>query len=184
MMSLTKLSGLPHEQAMQLYTYRTMSYNGYTTDRIVWKMGITNLELGMLLMGFDADELEKLQAQADRNEKRFIERLARNVRPSDEEIRRRKSCSNSVFRSAYPEVDRDALVGDTQTIAIQVNGKTRGTVEATTNALEQTIEQLAYQNDRVKPHIEGRQITRKVFVMGCVLNFVVQDKSEQPKGVN
>jgi len=81
----------------------------------------------------------------------------------------------SVFRSCWPMPDPDALIGLTQTIAIQVNGKLRGTVEAPSDALEQTVEQLAYQNDRVKAHIEGKHITRKVFVEGHVMNFVTSD---------
>jgi len=86
------------------------------------------------------------------------------------------TAAKSIFRSSWPEVDPNALVGETQTIAIQVNGKLRGTVEAPTNSLEQTVEQFAYQNDRVKPYIEGRRITRKIFVEGRMLNFVVQDR--------
>lgn len=163
---------LPHDHVQHLCYISYLIFNGTTWDKVVQRRNLTYLELGMLLMILDADEIKELQTQAEQNWDDYVER----EKQDREQERKYKLLVWALGSpSVWPEVDPNTLVGVNTTIAIQVNGKLCGTVEAPNDALEQTVEQLAYQNDRIKAHIEGKHITRKVFVEGRVLNFVVQD---------
>ncbi len=82
--------------------------------------------------------------------------------------------TESIFRSHWPEYDPDAVVGDTITIAVQVNGKLRDSVTVLADASQETVEKTAFERGRIKAHTEGKQIVKKIFVKGRILNIVVK----------
>ncbi len=82
--------------------------------------------------------------------------------------------SGSVFKSRWPQYDPEAIVGDTIEVAIQVNGKLRDSVRVAPDADQDAVEQEALARDRVRSHVEGKQIVRKIYVKGRVLNIVVK----------
>lgn len=177
--------GLPMHQVKHLCYICTLICNGATWDKVIRRRNMTYLDLGIVLMAFDDMEISELMIKGEQNWDDFVEREKRDIE-RERSYRAYEQVNEKRFgsRQCWPVADpncfrldgRPLPLLDTETIAIQVNGRLRGTVEALTDALEQTVEQLAYQNDRVKAHIENRQITKKVFVMGRVLNFVVQDR--------
>jgi leucyl-tRNA synthetase len=73
----------------------------------------------------------------------------------------------------WPEADPALVVADTVTIAIQVNGKLRGEVQATLAAGEAEVRALAEAEERVKAHLAGKAIRKVVFVPRRLMNFVV-----------
>ena len=152
----------------------TLIFNGATWDKVVQRREITYSELGVLLMPLNADEIRELQAQGEQNWSDFIVQ-------TEEDIRLTKWHKAHPRISRWPEPDPNCFdlngrpLFDTETIAIQVNGKLRGTVVVPTGTSQLLVEDAAFQDTRITAHIEGKQITRKVFVPGRVLNFVVQD---------
>lgn len=58
-------------------------------------------------------------------------------------------------------------------IAVQVNGKLRGTVEAPAGTGQKEVESLAHAQENVTRHLGGVTIRRVVFVPDRLLNFVV-----------
>ena len=81
----------------------------------------------------------------------------------------------SVFRSAWPEYDPDAVVGDTVEIAVQVNGRLRDSIVVEADADQDSVERMALASSRVKAHTEGKTIIKSVFVKGRILNLVVKE---------
>jgi len=73
----------------------------------------------------------------------------------------------------WPEADPALVVADTVTIAIQVNGKLRGEVQAALAASEAEVRALAEAEERVKAHLAGKTIRKVVFVPRRLVNFVV-----------
>ena len=72
----------------------------------------------------------------------------------------------------WPQVDAQALVRDSLTLAVQINGKLRGTIEVPANASKEEAEALARANSNVAAFLEG-QIVRKVIVVpGKIVNIV------------
>jgi leucyl-tRNA synthetase len=73
----------------------------------------------------------------------------------------------------WPAFDPALVVADTVTIAVQVNGKLSGEVQAAVAATEADVRALAEADDRVKVHLSGKSIRKVVFVPKRLMNFVV-----------
>jgi leucyl-tRNA synthetase len=73
----------------------------------------------------------------------------------------------------WPAFDPALVAADTVTIAVQVNGKLRGEVQAPASAGEAEVRALAEAEERVRAHLAGKAIRKVVFVPKRLLNFVV-----------
>jgi len=73
----------------------------------------------------------------------------------------------------WPLFDPALVAADTVTIAVQVNGKLRGEVQAPAAAGEAEVRALAEREERVKGHLAGKTIRKVVFVPKRLVNFVV-----------
>lgn len=80
----------------------------------------------------------------------------------------------SIFKSEWPKYDPQAIIADTITIAVQVNGKLRGQVEVAADADEATIIKEAKLVERVKPHIDGKTLVKEIYVKGRLVSLVVK----------
>jgi len=78
-----------------------------------------------------------------------------------------------VLDAGWPEVDESALVQDTLTLAVQVKGKLRGTIEVAADADRQAIEQTALTEENVVRHIGGQAVKKIIVVPGKLVNIVV-----------
>ncbi len=91
-----------------------------------------------------------------------------------EELWERLGHSPSVFQgSNWPSFDAEKAAGDTVNIAVQVNGKLRGTVEASAETSQEDVEALARAQENVTRHLDGLTVHRVIFVPNRLLNFVV-----------
>jgi leucyl-tRNA synthetase len=90
-----------------------------------------------------------------------------------EELWSRFGHPRSVFDSGWPAYDADLAADELITLAVQVNGKTRGTIQVSPDAEEETAVAAAM----VQPGI-ARFVTsdpsRVIFVKGRLLNIVVK----------
>ena len=81
---------------------------------------------------------------------------------------------DSIFRSSWPEYDSAAVQGDTIEIAVQVNGKLRDSVLVAAGADQAAVEKVAEQSAKVAAFTKGKQVIKKVYVAGRLLNIVVK----------
>jgi leucyl-tRNA synthetase len=58
-------------------------------------------------------------------------------------------------------------------IAVQINGKLRGTVKVDAGATEDAVVAAAAADAQVARHLEGKTIRKRIYVRGRVLNLVV-----------
>ncbi len=79
----------------------------------------------------------------------------------------------SVHEQPWPEWDEELIVEDEITLVVQVNGKLRDRIEAPADVSEEAAKELALASAKVRPHIEGREIRKSVYVPGRLVNFVV-----------
>jgi leucyl-tRNA synthetase len=79
----------------------------------------------------------------------------------------------SIHKSAWPSFDSKYLTQDTLTVAVQVNGKLRGTlsVAATDKDKREIIEAQAKELPDVAKFLQG-EIRKVIYVPGKILNFV------------
>ena len=72
----------------------------------------------------------------------------------------------------WPQVDSAALVRDSLTLAVQVNGKLRGTIEVAANASKDEAEALARAHPQVVAFLEGQTVRKVIVVPGKIVNIV------------
>ncbi|MBT7137522.1 MAG: leucine--tRNA ligase [Rhodospirillaceae bacterium] len=75
--------------------------------------------------------------------------------------------------TAWPEVDETLLVEDTATVAIQVNGKLRGTVDLPKGCDAKEAEKIALALPRVAEAVEGKEIRKVIVVPDRIVNVVI-----------
>jgi leucyl-tRNA synthetase len=73
----------------------------------------------------------------------------------------------------WPAFDPALVAADTVTIAVQVNGKLRGEVQAAAAAAEAEVRALAEADEKVKGHLAGKAVRKVVYVPRRLINFVV-----------
>ena len=80
--------------------------------------------------------------------------------------------SERLDRHPMPEWKEDALKRDTVVIALQVNGKLRGTIEAPASASRADLEALALADPAVQKHTGGKTVRKVIVVPGKLVNVV------------
>jgi leucyl-tRNA synthetase len=79
----------------------------------------------------------------------------------------------SVEASGWPDWDASALVAETITMVVQVNGKVRGKISIAVEAEKEQIEKTALQDQNVQRFIAGKQVRKIIVVPGRLINIVV-----------
>jgi leucyl-tRNA synthetase len=77
-----------------------------------------------------------------------------------------------VAELAWPEPEAALLVAESVTIAVQVMGKLRGTIEAVPDAPAETVIAAAEADPNVAKALEGKRIVKRVHVPNRIVNFV------------
>lgn len=73
---------------------------------------------------------------------------------------------------AFPQADVSALQRDAVTLAVQVNGKLRGTIEVAVNVAKEDAERLALAEPNVVKYLEGLTVRKVIVVPGKIVNIV------------
>ncbi|ALN80011.1 leucine--tRNA ligase [Lysobacter antibioticus] len=72
----------------------------------------------------------------------------------------------------FPAVDTSALARDVVTLAVQVNGKLRGTIDVPVNVAKEDAERLALAEPNVVKFMEGLTVRKVIVVPGKIVNIV------------
>ncbi len=79
----------------------------------------------------------------------------------------------AVMDAAWPQVDESALVQDTATIVLQVNGKLRAKIDVSKDIDKEALEKLALENELVTRFTADGTIRKVIVVPGRLVNVVV-----------
>ncbi len=82
--------------------------------------------------------------------------------------------TESLSYAAWPTYNPELVKADTVTIAVQVLGKLRGTLEVEPGTDQAALESLAKQNQAILRFLEGKQVVKVIHVPNKILNFVVK----------
>jgi leucyl-tRNA synthetase len=79
-----------------------------------------------------------------------------------------------LVETRWPDYDPRLAAAPRVTLVVQVNGKVRGKLDVERGAGEEEALELARKDDRIRPWVEGKEITRAVYVPDRLLNLVVR----------
>ena len=81
---------------------------------------------------------------------------------------------NTIAYESWPTYDEAALKEDTVEIAVQVNGKVKGTVEIGVSEESDSAIAKAKELPNVQAAIEGKNIVKEIYVKGKIINIVAK----------
>jgi leucyl-tRNA synthetase len=80
----------------------------------------------------------------------------------------------NLLKAPWPKFDAELAKEEELEIPVQVNGKLRGRVVVSADATEETVVARALADEKVQAAIAGKQIVKKIYVPGKLLNIVVK----------
>ena len=91
-----------------------------------------------------------------------------------EELWAQLGYAETIFDEAWPVHDEEKAREDSVTIAVQVNGKLRDTILVGRDSAEDAVIAAAMEAEKVKPHLDGKQIVKRIVVPNRIVNIVVR----------
>src|SRR6266511_2609986 len=91
-----------------------------------------------------------------------------------EELWSRMGHAGSLAFEPFPRADPAYLTEETVTVPVQVNGKRRATVSVPAGTDGTDLEAAARADERVRRHLDGREVRRVIVVDDQLVNFVVR----------
>jgi leucyl-tRNA synthetase len=79
-----------------------------------------------------------------------------------------------VFKQPWPSFDEELAREEGAEVVIQVNGKLRGRLVAPFGASREELERRALADEKVRPHLAGKQIVKVIVVPDKLVNIVVK----------
>ncbi|CAI0467720.1 unnamed protein product [Linum tenue] len=98
-----------------------------------------------------------------------------------EELWFRLGHSSTLAYEPFPEARTEYLKDAKKVLPVQVNGKTRGTVEVDEGCSEEEAFMLASQDSKLSRFLEGKPIIKTIYVPGKILNVILGGKGPKPK---
>jgi leucyl-tRNA synthetase len=91
-----------------------------------------------------------------------------------EELWQEYGCEGSIHKQLWPAWDESKLVESEVEVAVQVNGKVRGSMLVPSDSTDEELGSLALAQDYVVKYTAGHIVKRVVAIKGKVVNIVVQ----------
>lgn len=91
-----------------------------------------------------------------------------------EELWTRTGYPYSVHTQRWPDHDEELAREEEITLAIQINGKLRDTVAVAASIGEDEAREIALRRERVRAYIDGKELSKVIYVPGRVVNIVLQ----------
>ena len=90
-----------------------------------------------------------------------------------EELWERTGGKPTIFRQQWPKWDEQFTTLSTANVVVQIDGKMRGSVSISVDAAEDDVLIAAMKDPSIAKHIAGKQIRKRVYVKGKILNLVL-----------
>lgn len=119
-----------------------------------------------------SNEIEKLDIIPRKIFEGFLKLLAPFAPHMTEELWTTLGNKKSIHISAWPVFDSSKITEKKLTIAIQINGKTRGEIIVDSSESEEIIKQKAIELEITKKWLESRPIKKIIYVRGRLINIV------------
>ncbi|WP_442939593.1 class I tRNA ligase family protein [Nostoc sp.] len=89
-----------------------------------------------------------------------------------EELWQQLGESGSIHQQKFPQFNPQLLITEQVTVAVQINGRTRTTINLSPNASQEEAIAAARHTQAIQRHLNNQEVHRAVYVPGRILNFV------------
>lgn len=156
-----------YTESLEVLINKTIKKVTEDLDNLKFNTAISSL---MILLN-EMEKLEKITKKDYRTLLLLLNPMAPHI---TEELNEKYELGAHLCESKWPKYDPEKLVDDTVTIAIQVNGKLRGTIDVPTDSTENKIQKLALENENVQKHVDGKEIIKVIVIKNKIVNIVVR----------
>lgn len=104
--------------------------------------------------------------------KTFVQLLAPFAPHLTEEIWQQLGEGDSIHKTEWPQVDEAALTQSEIVLAVQINGKMRGTITTAPEAPETEVLTAIEAEDGFAKHLEGKKVIKTIYKPGKVINIL------------
>ena len=94
----------------------------------------------------------------------LAEEIALRLNPESQDL---------VAQRSWPQADPTLTAAEMFTIAVQVMGKLRGTIDVVPGAAEADVLAAAAAESNVMRALEGKKVVKRVYVPNRIVNFVI-----------
>lgn len=63
------------------------------------------------------------------------------------------------------------------TLPVQINGKTRGTIEVEESCREEDAFRLASKEEKLSKYLDGKTVKKRIYVPGKILNIILEKEN-------
>ena len=123
-------------------------------------------------------DINEKSSESDKIFKESMESIILMISPFSphvsEELWKEMGEEGYIFNASWPKFIEKLTISNEVTIAVQVNGKLRGTLVTKIDSTENEVFEKALQISNVSQFIEGKEIVKKILVKNKLLNIVVK----------
>jgi leucyl-tRNA synthetase len=91
-----------------------------------------------------------------------------------EELWQQRGHSYSIHNQGWPRWDEELARDEAVTLVVQVNGKLRDRITVSASITEGQAKEKALGSQKIKAHLEGKNIVKTIYVPGRLVNLVVK----------
>jgi len=162
--------------ALRRVTHRTIAAVTTALESFAYNVAVARIyELAAAIGDADKEAADPGMAFARREAVEIAARLVAPMMPhlAEEIYSRLPGTSGLLAQAPWPEADPLLVAADSVTIAIQVMGKLRATIEVAPGAPADAVIAAAATEPNVARLLEGKRIVKRIHVPGRIVNFVV-----------
>ena len=119
------------------------------------------------------NQLEKEKNISDEDFGKFLKILSPFAPHLTQELWDKMGNKTFLMEEAWPEYDVKYLVDNEITLVVQVNGKVRDKITVSADIDEESAKIKALESQKVKKHIDNKEIKKVIFVKGKLISIVV-----------
>jgi leucyl-tRNA synthetase len=163
-------------RALRRATHRCIAAITEALESFAFNVAVARLyELANAITDAERAAAEPGLLWARREAVEMLARLSAPMMPhlAEEVFARLRSDAPLVAELPWPDADPALLVAESVTIAVQVMGKLRGTIELAPDAAADVAIAAAEAEPNVAKALEGKRIVKRVHVPNRIVNFVV-----------
>jgi leucyl-tRNA synthetase len=83
----------------------------------------------------------------------------------------------SIFKQSWPSYDENLIKDETVSLAVQVNGKLRDTMEVAADLSDDEAKAKALASEKVQKWIEGKEVVKVIVVKNRLVNVVFKERN-------